>query len=259
MSALGRPRGQRAPGRAGAEGGPTSPPDRPEDEPAPACDRAPGDSAGNDRIVALIDDDASVRRALVRRLRAAGHAVEAFAAPQEFLECRAQLHLGCVVTDLQMPGMSGLDLQAALAEAGVDVPFVFISGHGDVTTGVAAMRAGAVHFLQKPFSDAELLAAIGEALALAAERAAARSAHDAAAQARASLTPRERDVFALVVEGLRNKNIADRLGVAEKTVKIHRARVMDKMGARSLADLVRIAARLAGPGRTGSGARGSKG
>lgn len=246
--------------RVGAEGGPTSPPDRPEDEPAaPACDRASGDSAGKDRIVALIDDDASVRRALVRRLRTAGHAVEAFAAPQEFLEHRAQLRLGCVVTDLQMPGMSGLDLQAALADAGVDAPFVFISGHGDVTTGVAAMRAGAVHFLQKPFSDAEILAAIGEALALAAERAAARSARDAAAQARASLTPRERDVFALVVEGLRNKIIADRLGVTEKTVKVHRARVMDKMGARSLADLVRIAAELAGPGRTGSGARGSKG
>ncbi len=197
-------------------------------------------------VVALIDDDESVRRALARRLRAAGHVVEAFATPQAFLERHAEIAPGCVVTDLQMPGMSGLDLQATLAAAGADVPFVFISGHGDVATGVAAMRAGAVHFLQKPFPDSEILAAIREALSLAASRTAARSARDAAARAHAQLTPRERDVFALVVEGLMNKVIADRLGVAEKTVKIHRARVMDKMGARSVADLVRMAAQLGG-------------
>jgi len=204
-----------------------------------------GDEDGR-RIVALIDDDESVRRALARRLRAAGHVVEAFATPQEFLERRPGLVLGCVVTDLQMPGMSGLELQATLAGADGDVPFVFISGHGDVTTGVAAMRAGAVHFLEKPFSDEAILTAIREALALAAERANTRGARNAVVRAHATLTPRERDVFALVVEGLLNKIIADRLGVAEKTVKIHRARVMDKMGARSVADLVRMAARLAG-------------
>lgn len=203
-------------------------------------------AAGGSRVVALIDDDESLRRALARRLRAAGHVVEAFATPQEFLERGGGVALGCVITDLQMPGMSGLDLQAVLSAAAADVPFIFISGHGDVTTGVAAMRAGAVHFLQKPFSDDEILTAIGEALALAAERAVARHARDVAAQAHASLTPREREVFALVVEGLMNKVIADRLGVAEKTVKVHRSRVMDKMGARSVADLVRMAAHLAG-------------
>lgn len=213
--------------------------------------QAPPASDAPPRIVALIDDDESIRRALTRRLRAAGLVVEAFATAQDFLDRAPQAAVGCVVTDLRMPGMSGLDLQAALAERDGDVPIVFISGHGDVATGVAAMRAGAVHFLAKPFTDTEILAAIAEALALAGERAAARTAIHEVAGAHARLTAREREVFALVAEGLMNKVIADRLGVAEKTVKIHRARVMEKMGARSLADLVRMASRLAAKDRAG--------
>ncbi len=201
---------------------------------------------GGSAVVALIDDDDSVRHALARRLRAAGHVVEPFATAPEFLDRLSSLTLGCVVTDLRMPGMSGLELQAALASDDREVPIVFISGEADVPAGVAAMRAGAVHFLQKPFGDAEILGAIAEALSLAAARAAQRSDADAARRGHAALTPREREVFVLVVEGLLNKVIADRLGVAEKTVKIHRARVMDKMGARSVADLVRMAARLGG-------------
>lgn len=195
-------------------------------------------------VVVLIDDDESVRRALGRRLRAAGHVVEAFASPLEFLERRAQLDVGAIVTDLRMPGMSGLELQAVLAAEQCDVPIVFISGHGDVATGVAAMRAGAVHFLTKPFTDGALLATLDEALAVAAERVATHRAHDAIGRAYASLTPREKDVFWLVADGLMNKVIADRLGIAEKTIKIHRARVMAKMGVRRLADLVRIAQTL---------------
>lgn len=205
---------------------------------------APPVAAAPSRIVAVIDDDESIRRALSRRLRAAGLVVEAFATAQSFLDRAPHVTLGCVVTDLRMPSMSGLDLQAALADRGADTPIVFISGHGDVAAGVAAMRAGAVHFLPKPFTDTEILAAIGEALELAAARAAARTALDEVARAHARLTAREREVFVLVAEGLMNKVIADRLGVAEKTVKIHRARVMEKMGARSLADLVRMATRF---------------
>jgi len=196
-------------------------------------------------VVVLIDDDDSVRRALARRLRAAGHVVEAFDTAASFLARRHELEAGCVVTDLQMPGMDGLQLQAALAAtAGGDVPMIFISGHGDLPTGVAAMRAGAVHFLQKPFPDDALLAAVAEALAIAARRRAERDVQHDAARAYATLTPRERDVHALVVQGLMNKVIADRLGVAEKTVKIHRARMMTKMGVRSVADLVRKSAPL---------------
>lgn len=160
---------------------------------------------------------------------------------------------GCVVTDLQMPGMNGLQLQAALADGAGDIPMVFISGHGDLPTGVAAMRAGAVHFLQKPFPDDALLAAVSEALAIAARRRTERDVQNDAARAYATLTPRERDVHGLVVQGLMNKVIANQLGVAEKTVKIHRARMMAKMGVRSVADLVRKSASLS-RGREGRGA-----
>lgn len=205
-----------------------------------------GPGAVHDPVVVLIDDDDSVRRALARRLRLAGHVVEAFDTAAAFLSRRQELDTGCVVTDLQMPGMDGLQLQAALAGSDGDVPLVFISGHGDLPTGVAAMRAGAVHFLQKPFPDEALLAAVAEALAIDARRRRQRDVQHDAARAYATLTPRERDVHALVVQGLMNKVIADRLGVAEKTVKIHRARMMTKMGVRSVADLVRKSAPLSG-------------
>lgn len=197
--------------------------------------------------VALIDDDDSVRRALARRLRVAGYDVEAFVSAKVFLEGGAGNGAACIVTDLQMPGMSGLELQSSLANAGGDVPIVFITGHGDVATSVTAMRGGAVHFLPKPFSDADFLGAVAEAVKLGEVRAGERLAAAAVRRAYATLTSREREVLALVVEGLMNKVIADRLGAAEKTIKVHRGRVMDKMGARSVADLVRMASRLPPP------------
>lgn len=195
--------------------------------------------------VAVIDDDDSVRRALARRLRVAGFEVVAFASAQAFLDANA--NVACVVTDLAMPGMNGLELQAALSAAANDVPIVFITGQGDVPTSVTAMRAGAVHFLPKPFTDAQILAAVTEAARIGEGRAERRAADTSLATAYATLTPREREVFALVAEGLMNKVIADRLGAAEKTIKIHRGRVMTKMGARSVADLARMASRLPPP------------
>jgi FixJ family two-component response regulator len=196
------------------------------------------------KLVAIVDDDPSVRRALARRLRAAGHEVETFESAQDYLARADGMPVGCIVTDLRMPGMSGLDLQAVLADARRDVPMVFVSGHGDVPASVQAMRAGAVHFLSKPFSEVDILGAVAEALAVGAQRREMEEANGKARRAYETLTPREREVFALVVEGLANKVIADRLGAAEKTVKIHRGRVMAKMGARSVADLVRAASRL---------------
>jgi FixJ family two-component response regulator len=194
--------------------------------------------------VFVIDDDPSVRRALERQLRSAGYLVETYGSAQEYLDRTPSAGVACIVTDLRMPGLSGLDLQASLTRARRAPPMVFISGHGDIPTTVHAMKAGAVGFLPKPFTKDELLAAVAEALARSREREDARQEH-AALQARYdSLTPREREVFALVAAGLLNKVIADRLGAAEGTVKIHRGRVMEKMGAVSVADLVRTAERL---------------
>ncbi|MGB8331063.1 MAG: response regulator, partial [Polyangiales bacterium] len=195
--------------------------------------------------VFVIDDEPSMRRAIERQLQREGFAVEAFESAQDFLERAPEADVACIVSDIRMPGLSGLDLQASLAQARRALPIVFISGHGDIQTTVHAMKAGAVSFLAKPFTKRELLAAVREGLArshsLAAERA-----QDADLNARyESLTPREREVFALVAAGLLNKLIADRLGAAESTVKIHRGRVMEKMCATSAADLVRMAERLA--------------
>jgi FixJ family two-component response regulator len=195
--------------------------------------------------VFVIDDDPSMRRALERQVRTAGFQVETFASAGEYLERAPKAEIGCIVTDLRMPGLSGLDLQASLAQAQPALPMVFISAHGDVSTTARAMRAGAVHFLPKPFTDGEILAAVSEALARSAALASARR-DSAELRARyQALTVREREVFALVAAGLLNKLVADRLGIAEKTVKIHRGRVMEKMGAASVADLVRMAERLA--------------
>jgi len=195
--------------------------------------------------VFVIDDDPSMRRALERQLRTAGFQVETFASAQAYLDRAPHAEVGCIVTDLRMPGLSGLDLQASLARAEPALPMVFISGHGDIPITVHAMKAGAVNFLPKPFTEQAILAAIGEALARSAELTSARR-ESAELRARyRALTAREREVFALVAAGLLNKLVADRLGIAEKTVKIHRGRVMEKMGAASVADLVRMAERLA--------------
>ena len=196
--------------------------------------------------VFLVDDDASVRRALTRLIKSAGHQVQTFASAQEFLGTTAGVEeeAGCLVLDVRMPGLTGIDLQRELRTRNRDVPIVFITGHGDIPTGVNAMKAGAVDFLPKPVKDTELLRAIEQALARACHDSAARK-ELADIQLRVEkLTPREREVMALVARGMPNKLIAFELGIAEKTIKVHRARVMEKMQAGSLAELVRLAERL---------------
>lgn len=197
--------------------------------------------------VHVIEDDASMRRALERQLGAAGYEVRSFASAEDFLAGAPAAGRACIVTDVRMPGASGIDLQGKLARRETPLPVIFISGHGDVPMTVEAMKGGAVGFLPKPFAREDLLDLVVEALARCDEL---RARHDARAELvsrHATLTPREREVFALVSQGLLNKVVADRLGATEATIKVHRARVMDKLGAQSLADLVRIAERLGEP------------
>lgn len=195
--------------------------------------------------VFVVDDDDAVRRALVRQLQSEGYQVEAFATAAAFMEGAPRADVACIVSDVRMPGMSGLDLQATLARAKVAWPIVFISGHADIPTTVQAIKAGAVAFLTKPFAKAELLAAVADALARSHKDRHDHHQDEEILTRHASLTPREQEVFDLVVAGLLNKIIADRLGISDRTVKIHRARAMEKMGARSLPDLVRMAQRMA--------------
>jgi FixJ family two-component response regulator len=197
-----------------------------------------------DPVVCVIDDDASVRRSLTRLLQSAAVPVRAFASAQEFLaEARAEVAC-CLVLDLRMPGMGGLDLQHQLRETGIDAGIVFLTGHGDVSSSVRAMKNGAVDFLEKPFEAEALLGAVRRALDRV-RRTATQRQQRAEVDARVdALTPREREVLALVVSGLPNRLVARRLGIAEKTVKVHRGRVMEKMGVDSLADLVRMAAKV---------------
>jgi len=198
--------------------------------------------------VFLVDDDDSVRKALARLIRAAGYEIKTFASAREFIESKPEnTGIACLVLDVRMPGINGLDLQDALRAAKVPIPIVFITGHGDIPMSVQAMKAGAVDFLPKPVQDEELLRAIGQALARAARE---RKDFDEKKQLQACferLTPREREVLALVITGKLNKQIAHDLGTVEKTIKVHRARVMDKMGSASLAELVRMAEKLGIP------------
>ena len=196
--------------------------------------------------VNVVDDDAMVLRSLGRLLRSAGFEVRTFPSPQEYL---THTHTpsgrpGCLVLDLSMPGLNGLDLQAQLARSGNDCPVVFLSGNADVPQSVKAMKAGAVDFLTKPVDREKLLAAVRIAIGRDRSARAEREQRDSIASRLAALTPREREVLAGVVAGKLNKQIAAGLGTAEKTVKVHRARVMKKMGARSLAELVLLAGRV---------------
>jgi len=206
-----------------------------------------------DAIVFVVDDDESVRKALARLIGSVGLEVQTFPSPAAFLAHPRPDRPACVILDLRMPGTSGLTLQEELAQAGVDLPILFLTGHADVSTSVRAMKAGAVDFLEKPLHDQALLDAIHRALGHARELRGARAEREGIARRVASLTPREREVLALVVAGLPNKLVADRLGASEKTIKVHRARVMQKMHADSLAHLVRMA-QVVGIGASGTGA-----
>ena len=192
--------------------------------------------------VFVVDDEAPVRRALARLLRAAGYEVATFANASEFLrEAAGDPGPCCVLTDLMMPGLSGLDLQDELRARNMDMPIVFLSGHADVPAGVRAMKEGAVDFLQKPVPEDELLATIAAAHARDRTARAGREQRETLEARLARLTPRERQVLALVVSGLGNKQVGFELGASEKTIKVHRGRVMEKMEAGSLAELVRMA------------------
>jgi FixJ family two-component response regulator len=199
-------------------------------------------------VIHIVDDDESLRQALQRQLMAAGHRVRTYASAGEFLLAPPTDTPGCLLLDLAMPGPSGLDLQDALERHGIRLPVIFLTGYGDLSTGVRAMKAGAVDFLTKPVERTALLDAIARALEADAVR---RASHGAGAELRArfaQLTPREREVFEMVVAGLLNKQIAGKLGIGERTVKAQRAQVMAKLGAANAAELGRIAAELRGPG-----------
>ena len=197
-----------------------------------------------DGLVFVVDDDPAMRCSLEDLIRSVGLEVEGFPSAQEFLRRKRPDVPGCLVLDVRLPGLSGLDLQKRMIEAALEIPIVFITGHGDIPMTVKAMKAGAVEFLTKPFRDQDLLDAIQQALERDRKAREQRMEIDELRRRVDSLTPRERDVLNLVVAGLLNKQIAGELGTSEATVKIHRHRVMEKMGANSLAELVRMSDRL---------------
>lgn len=208
-------------------------------QPSFALSTLPGDA-----LVFVVDDEPEVRRSLTRLLASAGIRSESFDSGGAFLQRAYYDGPACLVLDLRLPGMSGLEIQDHLRDRGNQVPIVFISGHGDVTASVRALKRGAVDFLTKPFNDAELLGAV-ESAVVADQAARVGRAEMAALRERyESLTPRERQVAELVAEGLLNKQIAAQLGTSEKTIKVQRAQVMAKMEAKSLADLVRMGEKL---------------
>jgi RNA polymerase sigma factor (sigma-70 family) len=198
-------------------------------------------------VVFVVDDEASVCKALARLLRSAGHQVETFTSAADFLKRGHHDGPGCLVLDVRMPGVTGLDLQAAVGRMDQALPIVFISGRSDIPTSVRAMKAGAVDFLPKPFRDRDLLEAIQRSLAKARQDRAAQTEVRTVQARIEALTPREREVMSLVITGMLNKQIGFELGISEKTVKVHRARVMEKMRADSVAELVRLAEKVGMP------------
>jgi FixJ family two-component response regulator len=208
-----------------------------------------GGAANGDAIVFVVDDDDSVRRSTERLVRPLGFGIQTFASAREFLDGARLDRPACLVLDVHMPGLSGLDLQSELAQRGVEIPIVFLTGHGDIPMTVRAMKAGAVEFLTKPVKSRELLAAIRGAVERGRASHRERREIDALRERYERLTPREREVLPLVVAGMLNKQIAGELAASERTIKFHRAHIMQKMAAESLADLVRMAERLDGADR----------
>jgi FixJ family two-component response regulator len=203
--------------------------------------------------VFVVDDDASVRKSLDRLLSSVGYRVQTFESAREFLARPAAPADGpqCLILDIRMPGVSGLDLQMSLRSSGVNIPIIFSTGFGDVASSVRAMKIGAIDFLTKPIDEEELQDSVERGLTLDAEMARVEALMGVLKNRQARLTPRENQVFSLVVTGMLNKQIAGRLGTCERTIKVHRARIMKKMEAGSVADLVRMADRLGVPPSAG--------
>ena len=201
-------------------------------------------AAGDGPIVYIVDDDESLRVALSNLLRSVGLRVQLFGSASELLQSNLAETASCLVLDIRLPGVSGLDFQSELAKANVHVPIIFMTGHGDIPMSVRAMKAGAIDFLAKPFRDQDMLDAVMKALERDRERRESEGAMSGLRARFESLSPREREVMVLVTAGLMNKQIAAETELAEITVKIHRGHVMKKMAAQSLADLVRMAEAL---------------
>ena len=201
-------------------------------------------ASAKEPIVFVIDDDESMRRALANLFQSVGLKVEAFGSAPEMLQSNIPDVASCLVLDIRLPGSSGLDFQMELAKAGIHIPIIFMTGHGDIPMTVRAMKGGAVDFLTKPFRDQDMLDAVVTAIERDRKRREADKVVANLQELLETLTPREREVLALVSSGLMNKQVAAELGLAEITVKIHRGHIMKKMGARSLADLVRKAETL---------------
>lgn len=199
---------------------------------------------GQQPTVFIVDDDSSVLRGTARLMRSAGLSAETFSSAREFLRRAPPEGPSCLVLDVRMPGLSGLDLQEELVQAKISIPIVFITGHGNIPMSVQAMKQGAVDFLPKPFDDDDLLTAVGRAIERDRGQRRERGEVTEIERRVASLTPREREVLALLVTGKRNKDMGSELGTSEKTIKVHRGRVMKKMQAGSVAELVHLAARV---------------
>jgi len=194
--------------------------------------------------VFIVDDDPHVRGAIQRMLKSVGVRSESFGTAQEFIRCKLPDEPSCLVLDVRLSGPSGLDLQRELKKAGIEIPIVFLTGHGDIPMTVRAMKAGAVEFLTKPFREQDMLDAVKLALERDQSRIESEKASSGLKSSFETLTPREREIMALVASGLMNKQVAGKIGLSEITVKVHRGRIMQKMGARTLADLVRMAEAL---------------